>query len=90
MIFRRLRPVAVVIARLGHVCCTAQGVAIRGPGYLYYVTGNAADVVRPTSGLSVLQGGGGDFVVLRASGDDAYNEYVYQLCNCDSVATIGT
>ena len=76
----------------------------RGPGYLYYITGNAVDVVRPTSGLWVLQGGGddvdenyvrmgargggGDFVVLRASGDDAYNDYVYELCRCDSVATI--
>ncbi|MGH8242489.1 MAG: cyanophycinase, partial [Steroidobacteraceae bacterium] len=33
-------------------------------------------------------GGGGDFVVLRASGKDEYNDYVYALCGCDSVATI--
>ena len=33
-------------------------------------------------------GGGGDFVVLRASGDDDYNEYIYGLCHCDSVETI--
>ena len=32
--------------------------------------------------------GGGDFVVLRASGDDDYNEYIYGLCRCDSVETI--
>lgn len=74
------------------------------PGYRHYVTGNPADVVTPTSGLLVLQGGGtdvdenyvrmgelgggGDFVVLRASGADEYNEYVYALCNCDSVETL--
>lgn len=73
-------------------------------GYRHFLTGNAADVTRPTRGLWVLQGGGddvdenyirmgaagggGDFVVLRASGDDAYNEYIYALCRCDSVATI--
>jgi cyanophycinase-like exopeptidase len=32
--------------------------------------------------------GGGDFVVIRASGTDAYNPYIYSLCSCDSVATI--
>lgn len=72
--------------------------------YRYYVTGSAADVQRPTRGLLVLQGGGddvdqnyvrmgtlgggGDFVVLRASGDDEYNEYIYELCRCDSVETL--
>lgn len=74
------------------------------PGYRHYLTGNAADVVRPTSGLLVLQGGGddvdenyiqmgahgggGDFVVLRASGDDDYQSYIFGLCHCDSVETL--
>jgi len=73
-------------------------------GYSYFVTGNPGDVVTPTSGLLVLQGGGtdvdenfvrmgaraggGDFVVIRASGTDAYNPYIYELCACDSVETI--
>ena len=73
-------------------------------GYQHYLIGNAADVVRPTTGLLVLQGGGddvdenyvrmgdrgggGDFVVLRASGEDDYNDYIYALCHCDSVETI--
>jgi cyanophycinase len=73
-------------------------------GYSYSVVGNPADVVTPTSGLLVLQGGGtdvdenfvrmgakaggGDFVVIRASGTDAYNPYILSLCSCDSVATI--
>ena len=33
-------------------------------------------------------GGGGDFVVLRASGKDEYNDYIFGLCRCDSVETI--
>lgn len=73
-------------------------------GYAYYLTGNAADVLTPTTGLLVLQGGGtdvdenfvrmgarsggGDFVVIRASGADGYNQYIYDLCGCDSVETI--
>jgi len=32
--------------------------------------------------------GGGDFVVLRASGEDGYNQYIFELCACDSVETI--
>jgi cyanophycinase len=76
----------------------------QGVGYSYYLTGNPADVVTPTRGLLVLQGGGddvdenyvrmgangggGDFVVLRASGGDDYNEYIHALCHCDSVATL--
>jgi cyanophycinase-like exopeptidase len=74
------------------------------PDYLYFVTGNEADVTTPTRGLVVMQGGGddvdenyvrmgeagggGDFVVLRASGTDEYNEYIHALCDCDSVQTI--
>jgi cyanophycinase len=79
-------------------------IAVAAPGYQYSVVGNPADVVTPTSGLLVLQGGGtdvdenfvrmgahaggGDFVVIRATGTDAYNPYIYELCSCDSVATI--
>ena len=32
--------------------------------------------------------GGGDFVVIRASGTDGYNPYILGLCGCDSVETI--
>src|SRR5262249_6017048 len=31
---------------------------------------------------------GGDFVVLRASGDDAYNPYINGLCKANSVSTL--
>jgi cyanophycinase-like exopeptidase len=72
--------------------------------FAYYASGNPEDVVTETSGLLVLQGGGtdvdenyrrmgelsggGDFVVIRASGDDDYNDYIFNLCNCDSVETL--
>ena len=72
--------------------------------YQYYAVGNTDDVRTPTRGLIVMQGGGtdvdinyrrmgelsggGDFVVLRASGEDGYNQYIYDLCACDSVETI--
>ena len=84
--------------------CTAPGPGKSGPGYRYYVAGNPADVVKPTRGLWVAQGGGddvdqnyvrmgqygggGDFVVLRASGADDYNDYIFKLCECDSVETL--
>jgi cyanophycinase-like exopeptidase len=74
------------------------------PAYRYFVSGNPEDVVTETTGLIVLQGGGedvdenyvrmgrhgggGDFVVLRASGGDDYNAYVQNLCDCDSVETL--
>jgi cyanophycinase-like exopeptidase len=77
---------------------------VAAPGYQHFLVGNPADVATPTTGLIVLQGGGtdvdqnfvamgehaggGDFVVIRASGTDAYNPYIYGLCGCDSVATI--
>jgi cyanophycinase-like exopeptidase len=89
---------------LGGAACTSTAPTRRGPGYRHYLAGNAADVVTPTRGLVVLQGGGddvdenyirmgsagggGDFVVLRASGADDYNEYIFRLCHCDSVETI--
>jgi cyanophycinase len=74
------------------------------PAVQRFLTGNAADVVTATRGLWVLQGGGddvdhnyvrmgeygggGDFVVLRASGGAEYNDYIFALCHCDSVETL--
>ena len=71
--------------------------------YDYYLTGNAADVLGPTEfGIGLMGGGtdvdalftwmgdragGGDFVVIRASGADGYNQYVYDLAPFDSVET---
>jgi cyanophycinase len=73
-------------------------------GYSSFIVGNPADVVTPTTGLWVMQGGGtdvdenfvrmgaasghGDFVVIRFGGTDAYNQYILDLSGCDSVETL--
>jgi cyanophycinase len=91
---------SLVLAGLLFTAVSAHAAA----GYQYYLTGNLENVERQTEGLIVMQGGGddvdenyirmgakgggGDFVVLRASGEDDYNEYIFTLCNCDSVETL--
>jgi len=78
--------------------------AFAGKAYDYFVVGNPNDVVTTASPLLVMQGGGtdvdhnfvamgaasggGDFLVIRATGTDAYNQYIYDLCSCDSAATL--
>ena len=73
--------------------------------YSYYRIGNSTDVTSFTTPGTVLMGGGtdvdaafqwmcqlsgnGDFLVIRATGTDAYNPYVQQLCPAEnSVATL--
>jgi cyanophycinase len=74
------------------------------PTYEHYLVGNPADALRaPTGGLLLMGGGtdvdasftwlidradGGDVLVLRASGTDAYNPYILGLGPADSVETI--
>jgi len=71
----------------------------------YFRVGNAADAAAATTAGTVLMGGstdvdaafewlcdratGGDFLVVRATGTDAYNPYVQALCpGFNSVATL--
>src|SRR5881409_2116804 len=73
--------------------------------YSYFRVGNSNDVSASTTPGTVLMGGGtdvdaafqwmcqrsgnGDFLVIRATGTDAYNPYIQQLCpNENSVATL--
>jgi cyanophycinase len=72
--------------------------------YKYFRLGNKEDVeTRPTPAIGMMgggsdlddafrwlceKGGGGDFLILRARGDDAYNPYVNGLCKTNSVATL--
>ena len=73
--------------------------------YSYFRVGNASNIVTTTTSGTVLMGGGtdvdaafqwmcqrsgnGDFLVIRATGTDAYNPYIQQLCpNENSVATL--
>ena len=78
--------------------------AQQNDSYKYYRIGNANDVLPKTVSGFALMGGGkdqdaafqwmcnksgaGDFVVLRSSGNDAYNDYIAHLCHQNSVATL--
>ena len=73
--------------------------------YSYFRVGNPNDITTATTSGTVLMGGGtdvdaafqwmcqrsggGDFLVIRATGTDAYNPYIQQLCpSINSVATL--
>jgi len=76
----------------------------QAPTYQYFRLGNSQDVTtKTTAGYGLLgggkdldeafkwlceKGGGGDFLVLRAAGDDDYNSYINGLCKTNSVATL--
>ena len=94
------RGVALVLSLF--ICLTS---AFGAKQYSYFRVGNPNDVTTATTGGTVLMGGGtdvdaafqwmcgrsgnGDFVVIRATGTDAYNPYIQQLCpNENSVATL--
>jgi len=93
----------VLLLALCTITGSASASAAEG-SYQYFLTGNPENVEVATQGLIVMQGGGddvdenyvrmgalgggGDFVVLAASGGDQYNDYVFELCDCDSVETI--
>jgi len=86
------------------LACT-PALAAKKPSYTYVRVGNASDVVTSVTPGTVLMGGGtdvdaafvwmcglahnGDFLVIRATGTDAYNPYIQQLCPAaNSVATL--
>lgn len=72
--------------------------------YKYFRLGNPQDLqTKPVAGIAMMGGGsdldeafrwlcdkgnGGDFLVLRARGEDDYNSYVNGLCKANSVATL--
>ena len=79
-------------------------IAGKTPKVVTYLTGNAADVTpTPTPGLVLMGGstdvdaaiawlltrsGGGDVVVIRSSGADGYNQYMFDMVPVNSVETI--
>lgn len=81
-----------------------QSDAVPSVPYQYFRVGNSANVrVSTRPGFALIGGGkdldaafqwlcersrGGDFLVLRASGTDAYNPYIKSLCRENSVATL--
>src|SRR5271157_4713074 len=74
------------------------------PTYRYFRIGSPTDAAtRASAGVALMGGGddldeafrwlcdkapGGDFLVLRAAGDDDYNAYVNGLCHLNSMATL--
>ncbi len=80
------------------------GALAHADSYKYFRLGNRADVqTKPVAGVAMMGGGsdldeafrwlcnkgnGGDFLILRARGDDDYNPYVNGLCKANSVATL--
>ena len=83
---------------------TPIAAAGKTPVVTSYLTGDAADVTpTPTGGLLLMGGstdvdaaiawflqrsGGGDIVVIRATGADGYNTYMYNMVPVNSVETI--
>jgi len=86
------------------MCVACAGSVARAETYKYFRLGNKADVqTKPVAGIAMMGGGsdldeafrwlcekgnGGDFLILRARGDDDYNSYVNGLCKANSVATL--
>lgn len=86
-------------------CAGLLGLALAAQGYTSFFTGNTVDaLVSPLGGVCMMGGAsefdpamhwflqranGGDVLVLRASGADGYNDYLYsQLGGVNSVETI--
>jgi cyanophycinase len=97
--YRGPRKVAVILLVLLIAAPFAEA-----QSYKYFRLGNKDDVqTKPVAGVAMMGGGsdldeafrwlcskgnGGDFLVLRARGDDDYNSYVNGLCKANSVATL--
>ena len=96
---RRLVLIAIIVCAFGPLLRGAPQAR-----YDYYLTGNSLDATGVTTpGIGLMGGGtdvdalftwmsaragGGDFVVIRASGADGYNQYVFDLGDFDSVETL--
>ena len=81
-----------------------MGTLVQAASYQYFRIGSKNDLeAKPAAGVAMMGGGkdldeafgwlcrkgnGGDFLILRASGDDDYNSYVNGLCKLNSVATL--
>jgi len=86
------------------LAATLAATAQTSGSYRYFRLGNQADKQATSQpGFALMGGGddldeafrwlcrragGGDFLVLRAHGDDEYNSYIQGLCHLNSVATV--
>jgi cyanophycinase len=95
---------AVVAVFFSILVAFAPQVVASEQSYQYIRIGHKEDAkTSPIAGIAMMGGGkdlddafiwlcqranGGDFLILRAIGDDAYNSYVNGLCKLNSVATL--
>jgi cyanophycinase len=100
MLLRAVFRIAISAVLLATLQAGAEG---KEP-YKYFKIGNSADLSTKTvAGFALMGGGkdqdaafqwmckksgGGDFLVIRASGSADYNEYIAGLCHQNSVATL--
>jgi cyanophycinase len=94
-----------VLLLLLALCASADALAAKKPTWSYFRVGNSADVApAPQPGVVLMGGstdvdaafpwlcqrsGNGDLLVIRATGTDAYNPYIAELCPAEnSVATL--
>lgn len=101
---RRAMKISAVRALLLLLLFALSAGAAHAASWQYFRLGNKNDIQnRPAGGTAMMGGGkdldeafrwlchkanGGDFLVLRASGDDDYNSYINGLCKLNSVATL--
>ncbi len=97
---RMLGLIAIVFAATVTASTSAQTASFR---YIRAGSATNASAASPRAGFALMGGGadldeafrwlcdradGGDFLILRATGDDEYNPYVRKLCHLNSVATL--
>jgi cyanophycinase len=99
-----VKKVVLVLTVIPALAIALAGHAQTSTPYRYFRVGNPVDVSGKTQpGFALIGGGkdldaaffwmcqragGGDFLVLRATGTDAYNPYIQGLCHLNSVATL--
>jgi cyanophycinase len=92
------------VAALSNLSPARAQAAASAPPYRYFRAGNAKNIQAHTrAGYALIGGGtdldeafvwlcgrsgGGDFLIVRAAGTDAYNPYIQSLCHVNSVATL--
>jgi cyanophycinase len=100
----RLARGIALIAAFALICFPIRAVSAAAPPYRYFRSGNPRNIhASSRPGYALIGGGkdldqafvwlcqhsgGGDFLIIRASGTDAYNPYIQSLCQVNSVATL--
>src|SRR6267154_955651 len=101
----KMKALSYLLLAYSLLACICATPSFAAKQYSYFRVGNPNDISTSTTPGTVLMGGGtdvdaafpwmcqrsggGDFLVIRATGTDAYNPYIQQLCPGEnSVATL--